>query len=430
MFKKKRSYLIPSIGFLLIILIGAALLMLPISNQRPILFKDAMFMSASGLTTNGMGTVNIQEQFTFFGQFVLMILMEIGALGFVVFISYFWSIKNKKVTMSDMIVIRDNISGDSYSQLKQHSAFVINFMLKVQLTGMILLAFQFIPDFGFARGIWYSIFHIISAFSNTGYHLLDANGLYIYRNNVYVQLVFMIFMLVGSIGVLVIEDLNNLRLKRQKKLRVQSKIVLIYTAIMIIIPLFLIHRVESYNTTLMNSLFMVVSSRSTGFSVVNLAAYTNVSKVILIVLMFIGGGPISTAGGVRIVPFAIVIATMYSTLKGKKDTILFWKKIPDSAVRKSFTVVMLFILLISISTLIIMHNTKITSMDVVFNVTSALCTTGLQTIDINELTIGQQYLLILLSFIGRVGPLSWALLFVGEDKKRKYLVYPKEDVVI
>ena len=224
--------------------------------------------------------------------------------------------------------------------------------------------------------------------------------------------------------------MNNLRLKRQKKLRVQSKIVLIYTAIMIIIPLFLIHRVESYNTTLMNSLFMVVSSRSTGFSVVDLAAYTNVSKVILIVLMFIGGGPISTAGGVRIVPFAIVIATMYSTLKGKKDTILFWKKIPDSAVRKSFTVVMLFILLISISTLIIMHNTKITSMDVVFNVTSALCTTGLQTIDINELTIGQQYLLILLSFIGRVGPLSWALLFVGEDKKRKYLVYPKEDVVI
>ena len=430
MFKKKRSYLIPSIGFLLIILIGAALLMLPISNQRPILFKDAMFMSASGLTTNGMGTVNIQEQFTFFGQFVLMILMEIGALGFVVFISYFWSIKNKKVTMSDMIVIRDNISGDSYSQLKQHSAFVINFMLKVQLTGMILLAFQFIPDFGFARGIWYSIFHIISAFSNTGYHLLDSNGLFLYRDSVYVQMVMVIFMLIGSVGVLVIEDLNNLRLKRQKKLRVQSKIVLIYTAIMIIIPLFLIHRVESYNTTLMNSLFMVVSSRSTGFSVVDLAAYTNVSKVILIVLMFIGGGPISTAGGVRIVPFAIVIATMYSTLKGKKDTILFWKKIPDSAVRKSFTVVMLFILLISISTLIIMHNTKITSMDVVFNVTSALCTTGLQTIDINELTIGQQYLLILLSFIGRVGPLSWALLFVGEDKKRKYLVYPKEDVVI
>ena len=430
MFKKKRSYLIPSIGFLLIILIGAALLMLPISNRKPILFKDAMFMSASGLTTNGMGTVNIQEQFTFFGQFVLMILMEIGALGFVVFISYFWSIKNKKVTMSDMIVIRDSISGDSYSQLKQHSAFVINFMLKVQLTGMILLAFQFIPDFGFARGIWYSIFHIISAFSNTGYHLLDSNGLFLYRDSVYVQMVMVIFMLIGSVGVLVIEDLNNLRLKRQKKLRVQSKIVLIYTAIMIIIPLFLIHRVESYNTTLMNSLFMVVSSRSTGFSVVDLAAYTNVSKVILIVLMFIGGGPISTAGGVRIVPFAIVIATMYSTLKGKKDTILFWKKIPDSAVRKSFTVVMLFILLISISTLIIMHNTKITSMDVVFNVTSALCTTGLQTIDINELTIGQQYLLILLSFIGRVGPLSWALLFVGEDKKRKYLVYPKEDVVI
>ncbi len=430
MFKKKRSYLIPSIGFLLIILIGAALLMLPISNRRPILFKDAMFMSVSGLTTNGMSSVNIQEQFTFFGQLVLLLLMEIGALGFVVFISYFWSIKNKKVTMSDMIVIRDNISGDSYSNLKQHSAFVIEFMLKVQLTGMILLAFQFIPDFGLARGVWYSIFHMVSAFSNTGYQLLDSSGLFIYRNNVYIQMVMVVFMLIGSIGVLVIEDLNNLRLKRQKKLRVQSKLVLIYTAIMIIIPLFLIHRVESYNTTLINSLFMVVSSRSTGFSVVDLAAYTNVSKVILIVLMFIGGGPISTAGGVRIVPFAIVIATIYSTLKGKKDTILFWKKIPDSAVRKAFTVIMLFILLICISTMIIMHNTKLTSMDVVFNVTSALSTTGFQTVEANDFTVGQQYLLMLLSFIGRVGPLSWALLFVGEDKKRKYLVYPKEDVVI
>ena len=197
MFKKKRSYLIPSIGFLLIILIGAALLMLPISNKKPILFKDAMFMSVSGLTTNGMGSVNIQEQFTFFGQFVLMVLMEIGALGFVVFISYFWALKNKKVTMSDMIVIRDNISGDSYSQLKQHSAFVIDFMLKVQATGMILLAFQFIPDFGFARGIWYSIFHMVSAFSNTGFHLLDNNGLCLYGDNLYVQLVIMTFMLIS-----------------------------------------------------------------------------------------------------------------------------------------------------------------------------------------------------------------------------------------
>ena len=430
MFKKKRSYLIPSIGFLLIILIGAALLMLPISNKKPILFKDAMFMSVSGLTTNGMGSVNIQEQFTFFGQFVLLVLMEIGALGFVVFISYFWALKNKKVTMSDMIVIRDNISGDSYSQLKQHSAFVIDFMLKVQATGMILLAFQFIPDFGFARGIWYSIFHMVSAFSNTGFHLLDNNGLCLYGDNLYVQLVIMTFMLIGSIGVLVIEDLNNLRLKKQKKLRVQSKLVLIYTAIMIFLPLILIHRVEGYNSTIMNSLFMVVSSRSTGFSVVNLAAYTNVSKVVLIVLMFIGGGPISTSGGVRIVPFAIVIATIYGTLKGKKDTIIFWKKIPDSAVRKSFTVVMLFILLICVSTMIIMHDTKLTSMDVVFNVTSALGTTGFQTVDINDFTIGQQYLLMLLSFIGRVGPLSWALIFINENNRQKSLIYPKEDVVI
>ena len=157
MLKKKKSYLVPFVVFTIIMIIGAIVLALPISNNEPIKFKDALFISISAVSCTGLSTVVPAEQFNFIGQLIIAVLMEIGALGFVVFISYVWAKLNRKMKMSDIIMVNDNISGDDYSTIKEQSLFIFDIMVKVQLLGIILLSIKFIPEFGTMQGIWYSI---------------------------------------------------------------------------------------------------------------------------------------------------------------------------------------------------------------------------------------------------------------------------------
>ena len=213
MLKKKKSYLVPFIGFSLMILIGAILLLLPISNNMPISFKDALFVSISAISCTGLSTVVPIEQFRFFGQLIIAILMEIGALGFIVFISYIWAKINKKMKMSDIIMVNDNISSDDYSAIKEHSLFIFEIMMKIQLLGVVLLSIKFIPEFGTLKGIWFSIFHTISAFANAGFDLIGNQSMVVYNKDLYIQTILIILMILGSIGVFAIEDLKKTSLK-------------------------------------------------------------------------------------------------------------------------------------------------------------------------------------------------------------------------
>lgn len=427
MIKKKKSYMVPLLGFAFIILISAVLLYLPITNNQEISFKDALYTAISGVTCTGLLKVNIFNQFNFWGQLVLAISMEIGALGFIIFISYVWTIMGKKMKMSDIIMINDNISGDSYSSIKEYSVFIINLIMKVQLIGIILLCFYFIPNLGILNGIWYSIFYAISAFSNTGFDLTSGNSLLQYRNDVYIQVILIILMVLGSIGIFALQDLYINKFKNFKKLKLQSKIILTYSIFVIIIPVFLLKFLEP-NISFLNSLFMSTTSRSTGFSIANLQEFSTISKVILIVLMIIGGSPASTAGGVRIVSIAIILATVVSTLKGSDETIMFWRKIPNTIVRKAFTIFMLFLIILFITTMIFSYFCDENLLDIVFDCVSAITTTGL-TILQNQPLIGD-IILMLLMFIGRVGPLSMILAFMGNNEKDKFIRYPEEIVIL
>lgn len=429
MLKNKRTYLIPIIGFAFIILIASMLLTLPICNYKEISFRDALFTATSGLTTTGFVKGSLVEQFNFFGQLILAILMEIGAMGFIIFVSYFWSIKNKKIKMSDILVINDNISSDSYGQIKEHSLFIGKLMLEVQSIGIILLSLKFVPLLGFFKGIWYSIFHTISAFSNTGFDLFNGNSLNIFANDIYVQIVLIFLMILGSIGILVIEDLKNTRKGKFKKLKLQTKIILTYSIVLLLFPMFAFKILEP-NISFINSFFMSVTSRSTGFSVVDLTEFTFESKFILIILMFIGGSPASSAGGVKMVTIAILISTIISTLKGKDETVMFWKKIPNTAIRKAFTIFTLFALILIISCTVFYHYNKINLLNIVFEAVSAISTTGLSITDYSTINIVGESIIILLMFIGRVSPLSLVLVFINENKKDKYIEYPSENVIL
>lgn len=430
MLKKKKSYLIPIIGFALIIIVGSILLDLPVTNRREITYKDALYTAISSLSCTGLIKFTTVEQFNIWGQLVIAILMEIGALGFLIFIAYIWSILGRKLKISDIIMINDNISGDNFSAIKKYSIFIFNLMIKVQAVGVVLLSLKFVPQYGFFKGVWYSIFHTISSFANAGFDLMPSNGFFNFKNDSYIQIVLIILMFLGSIGIFVIEDMKEHKFRNFKKLKLQTKIVLVSSVIIIAIPTILLKIFEP-EMSLLNCLFMSTSCRSTGFAITNLSECNNVSKILLTILMFIGGSPASTAGGIRIVGFSIIIATIISTLRGRDYTVMFWKKIPDFTVKKAFTIFMLFLLLLSVTTIIFSYNNNnINLINILFESVSAVTNTGLTITDINTVDISAEIILMFLMYVGRVGPLTMILAFVNEDEKNRLIEYPSEDVVL
>lgn len=398
-------------------------------NLKDISFKDALFVSVASVTTTGSSTMPIVEQFNFWGQFIIAALMELGAMGFIIFVSFFWTIKNRKMKISDMLVINTSISGDNYNSIKEYSLFIVKIMAQVQLIGIILLSIKFIPIMGVGKGIWFSIFHTISAFSNTGFDLFGKNSLRIFANDNYVQLIISALMILGSFGILALLDLKNNKFRKFKKLKLQTKIILIYSLVLIVVPTILLKIMEP-QLSLMNSLFMSSTTRSTGFSVVDVASLKIESKILLMILMFIGGSPTSTSGGVKLVAIAVIVSTMISTIKGENETIMFWKKIPNSVIKKSFTLFMSFLLVLSLTNIVFIHYNNIGVFNIWFESISVMSNTGLLLADYSQLNVVGEFILMFLMYIGKVGPMSMILLFIFGDKKDDCITYPEENLMI
>lgn len=426
MFKGKKTYLIPIISFTLVILIGAVLLTIPSFNNINISFADALYTSVSGVTTTGLLKGNMIAQFNFGGQLVFAILMEIGALGFVIFVSYFWSIRNKKISMSDAMVINDSLSGDNTGSIKEHTLFIGKLVLIVQLAGTILLAIRFVPLLGFFEGLWYSIFHVISAFSNTGADLFGENGIRVFVNDFYVQIVLILLMVAGSFGVFAIEDIKNT--KKFSKFKLQTKIIIVGTIFMLVVPTILLKLIQP-EISLTNGLFLT-AARSTGFNILDISKFNSAAQVIIMVIMFVGSSPASTGGGVKLVTMAVIISTLISTLKGKEETIIFWRKISNYTVRMAFTIFTLFSVSIFIALILFMNYNNIGIEKILFDCISAISNTGFSLIPPNELNSVGSLVLIALMYIGRIGPLSLVLVFVNKDNKEKFVEYPEEKVIL
>ena len=430
MLKKKKSYLVPFVGFTIMIILGAIFLCLPASNNEPIKFKDALFVAISAISCTGLSTVTLAEQFSFIGQLIVAILMEIGALGFIIFISYVWAKFNKKMQMSDIIMVNDNINGDDYSSIKEHSLFIFDIMIKVQLLGTVLLSIKFIPEFGILQGIWYSIFHTISAFANSGFDLIGSQSLIIYNKDLYIQIVFIILMILGSIGVFAIEDLKKHKFRNFNKFKLQTKIIVVYSILLLIIPTILLTIFEE-NISITNSLFMSAAARSTGLSVVNVAEMSNASKMLLTILMFIGGSPASTAGGVRVVAVVVILATMVATLRGRMHTVIFWKKIPDSIVRKSFTVFTMFLLISVVGIMSYSYFNKTAEIvDISLECVSAVTNTGFSAVNPTTASLATEIIIMILMYIGRIGPIAMVTIFVNDEPVDKLVDYPTENVIL
>ena len=430
MLKDKNIYLVPCLGFLVIILVGWILLMLPVCSNGNITPFNAFFTAVSATCVNGLSTVNLSKDYTFLGQVIIAINTEVGAIGFVAFVSFLLNFKKKKMTISETLLLSSALNDDHYGKLKQKLREVIKYTLVIELIGAILLAVDFIPRFGIKDGIWYSIFHSITAFCNAGFDIIGDSSLTIFAKNIYVNMVFIMLMVLGSIGYFVIEDIITCMKKRNfSHIGFNTKIVLTASGIIYAISIILI-KIAQPNLTWLETIFTSVTARTTGFTTINMEEILPVTKLLISFLMIIGGAPGSTSGGIRITSIAILVLTVRATLRNKKDIVVYYKKIDLRTIRQAITNIFICCLLVLIS-MFIMEKVQVMRLDNnLFMCASAFSATGLSVTNLASMNLLSKAILTGLMYIGRVGPISILSILILKKKENQNIEYVSGSVML
>ena len=430
MLKKKNIYIIPILSFAIVILASFIILIMPFSRSGNVTPQDAFFTAVSATCVNGLSTVNLAEDYTFIGQLVIAITTEIGAIGFITFIAFILSLRNKKMTISESILLTNSINNDEDSKLMQRLKEVIKYTLIIEFMGSILLSFSFVPKYGLKNGIWYSIFHSITAFCNAGFDLFGTSSFITFKSDIYINMVIIILMLLGGIGFFVIEDLTTcIKKKSFMHMQFYTKIILTATVIIYTVSVILIKMAEP-KLSILQTLFTAATCRTTGFSTVNLGETSSILKLILSILMMIGGAPSSTSGGIRITSIVVIILTMHSILRNKKEVICFYRKIDDNTIKHAITNIFISITVVFIGILILAKVQDINLIDNIFMCVTSFSATGLNVFNPSTLGTIAKFILMTLMFIGRVGPISIVSLFILEKKDNKNIEYVSGNLVL
>lgn len=427
-------------GFFIIILIGAFILNMGFSSAKgeSIGFLDALFTSTSSVCVTGLIVADTGTYWSNFGKFVIMLLIQIGGLGFMTIATLGVIISGEKLSYSKKLLIQDSLSSEKTSDIIKFCKKIILVSLFIELVGAICLSIAFVPEFGFVKGICYGIFHSVTAFCNAGFDIMgNFSSLTAYFNNPIVNISIMLLIILGGLGFSTIFDIN--RKRAFKKFRLNTKIILITTAILIVIPTFLFFIFEMNNPkTLGNmnlgekilaSLFQVVSPRTAGYNTIELSQMYDSTKFLTIILMFIGGAPASTAGGLKTTTFALIIISVYCLFKQKSEIEIFGRTIPFKNLNKALVSLVIGFTLVITGTMIILSYSDFDFLTVLYEVTSAYATVGLTLGITTKLNAVCKITLIILMFMGRVGSLTVLYSFIKTDSKKKYK-YPKEEINI
>lgn len=443
-----------------VIIVGAILLSLPICNKQPIEITDSLFVATSAVCVTGLTTVVPIEQFSVIGQIVLLALIQIGGIGFMTLIAIVLIAIGKKLNLSDKLIIRESLNQDSFKGLVKLVKKVCLYTFIIETIGACILAVRFIPEFGIRRGIWFSIFHSISAFCNAGFDLLGSNNLTPYSSDWLVCGTIMLLIIIGGLGFTVWDDIiENIKNKRKiKNLTVHTKIVLVMTAILLVFGTITTLMFEKDNlqtmgndslgTKILKSAFQSTTLRTAGFFTMPQKELTSVSKFMAMCLMFVGGSPASTAGGIKTVTLGVIILLVINYIKGRQDTNIFNTRISQGAINRAIIVfaISMFIIVMAISLLLISEDMEIeqsinedlatyfnlTFMDIAFEVISAFATVGLTLGITTKLTLAGKFIIIGLMIIGRLGPvtISIALFKKHKEVKQPKAQYPQGNILI
>lgn len=440
-------------GFFGIILLGGVLLYLPISNTQPIAFIDALFTSVTSVCVTGLVTIVPATQFTLFGKVVLLLLIQIGGLGIIACGTLFFFLMNKKITVQDRVMLKESYGVERLSGIVIFVKKVILGTFAVEGAGAVLYAFQFIPEFGWVKGVWYSVFHAVSAFCNAGIDILGETSLAGYALNPIVNVTTVLLIILSGIGFSVWFDVigNGRRLIRREipkrwwftRLRLQSKLAVIMTLFLIAAGTLFIFFAENQNMEtigqfstgqkLMASLFQSVTTRTAGFYTVPQGALHEESKLFCAILMFIGGSPGGTAGGVKTTTMAMLFLACLTFVRGGSDTECMGRRIPVENFRTGFCVVMVAFAVFITGTILILilEPDSVLLVNVIYETASAVGTVGLTADLTPHLSRISQCVLMCMMYIGRLGPLTLALMFVGKTHPRDRIrSLPQEQIMV
>ena len=434
------------LSFLLVILVGSLLLSLPISSATgtPIPYIDALFTATTATCVTGLVTVTTATTWSFFGQVVLLLLIQIGGLGLITILSGFSILLNRKIGIGRRILLQDAFNLNTLSGLASFLKKVLLGTLAVEGGGALLYMAVFVPEFG-VKGIWISIFNSVSAFCNAGIDIIGANSLCDYATHPLVNFVTCTLIILGGIGFVVwwdilrvIKSFRSRRLRCFKSLTLQSKIVISSSLFMIFSGALLILLFEMNNPEtlqgkpffdqLQMAFFQSVTTRTAGFATIPQQNLTVASSFLSLLFMFIGGSPVGTAGGIKTVTFVLLIASTISTATGKEEVTLFRRSITRKAVGKAVAVTCMSFSIAFLSTILLASVSDASALDIIFETVSATATVGLSrnlTASLNQLG---KLLIIATMYLGRVGPISLAFAFQTKREIPNLVTHPTEDI--
>ena len=430
-----------AIGFALIILAGALLLMLPFATRdgQQTSFLNALFTATSATCVTGLVAYDTFSHWTLFGQLMILLMIQIGGLGFITVGVGFAMLFRRTIGLRERDLLKESISATEVGGILRLWQQIVKGTVLIEGTGALLLAIRFIPEFGVAKGIYYSIFHSISAFCNGGFDLMGSREAFssvtAYVTDPLVNLTFCALILIGGLGFVVWADLAEHKLDYHHY-SLHTKIVLSMLLILVAGGTLLMYLFER-NATLADlsaggklwaSLFGAVTARTAGFNSVDTASLTPAGKLLTMILMFIGGNPGSTAGGVKATTIAVLGVYMYSRLRNASGTNLFHRRISEEIIHKATLVCSLNLVLALTAALIIMGSSSLAMDDVLFEVISAVSTVGMTTGITRELNTLGRIVIMLLMYCGRIGSVTFALSLLQRPQQK--LKLPVERVNI
>ena len=436
------------LSFLIAIVTGSLLLMLPISSAtgQSVGYVDALFTATTAVCVTGLVTLPTVSSWSFFGQFILLILIQIGGLGIITIMSGLMISLHKKMGMKERILIQDAFNLNTMSGMIRFIKKVMLGTFIVEGIGAVLYMLVFVPEFGL-RGVWISVFNSISAFCNAGIDVLSENSLMEYGTHPLVLSVTNSLIVLGGIGYVVWWDvLRVLKEFKTKKMRcffgltLHSKIALSMTAFLLVSGTVLFFIFEYSNPlTMMNyslfdkvqaSFFQSVTTRTAGFATFPQENLTNASAFVSLLLMFIGGSPVGTAGGVKTVTIAVLIYAAFATIKNEEDVVLFDRTIAKKTISKSVAVVFVSFMIMCISTILLSSVTDAPMLDILYETVSATATVGLTRNLTSTLNLWGKLIVIVTMYFGRVGPISMIIAFNTSKDKKNIIKNPTEEISV
>lgn len=437
-FKNLNPYQIILLSYGIVIFSGTILLMMPftVKGIPSLNFLEALFMAASATCVSGVSMFDLGNNFTVYGQMVIILLVQIGALGIMTITTVLAVVMGKKIHLRERLLIQESLQRLNVAGVVKLVLIIVKMTMIFELIGGIILTFVFLPDYGL-KSVYYGFWHSASAFCNAGFDILGSDNFTNYVFNPVFNFIIILEVICGGLGFAVLMDIYEQR--RWKRLNINSKLVLITTATILAIGFILIFTFEFLNPAtmgnfpildkVMSTFFMTAACRTAGFSMFSIDSLSEPTLLLVMFLMFIGGSPASTGGGIKTTTIAVIFAAIWSLIRGREDVVIFERTVPAVVIFRALSIFFVSAIVIFSTSMFLTFTEDEPLAKILFESISMFSTVGLPTGMIDRMNDGSRVLIILVMLMGRIGIISFVTALVIR-KKRDKIRYPEDKFII